>query len=116
MVLVVGVIVVQSVMFSAMMRSASMAPRAPHLRATNIAAEIGSALSRDPAYDVAGLPASQPRPRSAADLRRQRDGSVSGNTGQPLASDMRHSALEMLGVQAVRPRPHHAAARPQPAL
>ena len=71
LVLVVGVIVVQSVMFSAMMRSASMAPRAPHLRAigdrgrSRVGAVEGSRLRRG------GLPAPHPRRRSPADLRRQ---------------------------------------------
>ena len=74
-----------------MMRSASMAPRAPHLRATSIAAEIGSALSREPAYDVAGY-----LRRTHGGDRQQiyvvmRDGGVSGNTGQPLAD--RHSTV-----------------------
>ncbi len=102
-VLVVGVIVVQSVMFSAMMRSGSMAPRAPHLRATSIAAEIGSALSREPAYDVAGYL----RRAHRGDRQRiyvvLRDGVVSGNSDQPLADDTRRSALAMMGVQESDP-------------
>src|SRR4030095_13140534 len=98
LVLVVGVIVVQSVMFSAMMRSASMAPRAPHLRATSIAIEIGSALSREPSYDVAAYL----RRTHGGDRQQiyvvESNGGVSGNTSQPLADETRRSALAMLGV------------------
>jgi methyl-accepting chemotaxis protein len=102
----------QSVMFSARMRSASMAPRAPHLRATNIAAEIGSGLSSDPAYDVAAyLRRSHGRDRQQIYVV-MRDGGVSANTGQPLASDIRHSALEMMGVQGPAPRGAQAATGP----
>ncbi len=71
LVLVVGVIVVQSVMFSAMMRSASMAPRAPHLRATSIATEIGVGCLERARLRRGGLPAPHPRQRSSADLRRR---------------------------------------------
>jgi signal transduction histidine kinase len=104
LVLVVGVIVVQSVMFSAMMRSASMAPRAPHLRATSIATEIGSTLSSEPSYDVAAYL----RRTHGSDRQQiyvvEKDGGVSGNTSQPLADETRRSALAMLGVLASDPR------------
>ena len=104
LVLVVGVIVVQSVMFSAMMRSASTAPRAPHVRATSIATEIGSAVSSEPSYDVAAYP----RRTHGADRQQiyvvDKNGGVSGNTSQPLADETRRSALAMLGV--TRSGPH----------
>ena len=103
LVLVVGVIVVQSVMFSAMMRSASTAPRAPHLRATSIATEIGAAVSREPSYDVAAYL----RRTHGSDRQQiyvvESNGSVSGNTSQPLADQTRRSALAMLGITGSGP-------------
>ena len=97
LVLVIGVIVVQSVMFSQMMRTAAF-PQAPHLRAAGIAAEVGATLSRQPDPDLSTLlQQTQGRDRQRVYVVR-RDGTVSGNTGEPLADDMRQSALAMMGV------------------
>ena len=96
-VLVVVVIVAQSVMFSSMMRSASMAPRAPHLRAIGVASEVGLEWAKAPGSDITAYL------RRAHGADRQRiyvvtgDGVVRGNTADPLADDIRRSALAMMG-------------------
>ena len=104
LVLVVAVIVVQSVMFSHRMRSASAFPRAPHLRAAGIAAEIGSALSQEPNYDAAAYLRRSYRGDRQHIYIVTKDGAVSGNTAEPLADDTRRSALAMMGVVGSDPR------------
>jgi hypothetical protein len=97
--LVVAVIVGQSVMFTFMMRAASTAPPPPHLRAAAIATNLGRALQADPGRDVGAMLRDGHRDRQRIYFV-SLDGAVAGNTSEPLAEDMKRSALTMLGVQA----------------
>ena len=100
---VVVVLVGQSLMVAYARANGAFAPGNPNAAAAAIAAELGMALSNDPAVDLSGFLAQQlPAPGPSTHIV-MADGRVASRSGQSLRADIERQAKAMLAGTAPVP-------------